>query len=397
MIAQINRSHLGAVPETVRPLLFWSDCQMDVACLDWREQTTIYRAAPTLQGTPMTDLFFTNPQQVNANEVTMYSLATSNSPLNANTRGAAPRRVSGIGASKKSFGLFHSFNELAIEDQALTFLDSKDPDVVQIGTDILEGNLNDFGRRQRLFREVAIGQIMTYGRVHINSDGAVELPTVNATSGAITAYTGAVQADFGVDDSHRGRCPIGGGSYIFSGAWGTASTDIFAELTTLKDQAAKSGAEMPNTIYLHGTRRVDLVNNTIFKAWATLNNVRNDQVLNGGGVDNVWGWNFRFLDGYWTDASGTQRPVIPVRNGIIVPADGPWKRCFEGIQRIPTQLGITTDIKAAMAKTAKVHGMFAFAQLKVSPMIQLLQYMGDNFGMGFANANAVWMPTLFAS
>lgn len=361
--------------------------------LDTRELTASYRSAPTLAGTPMTDTFFTGVTGTTGDEVKIPVVGISNTPAPANTRGSGPRRHAGPGASIKQFALYHSFNEHAIDANAIRFLRSSDPAIQNMGKEVIAALIDDAGRRQKLFREVVIGSIMTYGRVNIGSDGAVLLPTVHATTGVITDNASAmVSADYQVADTHRGRC-----NSLLSGAWDTITTDIPQELSIIRDAALKAGAEPPTTVYLNPLRRQTLVNNTKFKEWMTLNSVRADVVLNGSGVDNFFGWNIKFMEGYWTDSSGTQRPVIPVRNAIIVPPDGAWKRCKEGTQDVPTTVDIKGTMEEALASLKAVQGMFSFAQVKVSPLVELSLFLGDNFGLGFANPNAVWMPTVFAA
>jgi hypothetical protein len=361
--------------------------------LDTRELTASYRAAPTLAGTPMTDTFFTNVSGTTGDEVVIPVVSTVNTAAPANTRGSGPRRQSGVGMAKKQFALFHSFNEWAQDANCIRFLRSSDPGIQNLGKELLQANIDDAGRRQKLFREVVIGSIMNYGRVNIGADGAVLVPSVHATTGVITDNAStAISADYQVDDTHRGNC-----NSLTSGAWDTISTDIPKELADFRDAALKAGAEPPDTVYLNPLRKNKLINNTKFMEWAKYNNVRSDQVLQGNGIDNFFGWNIRFMEGYWTDSGGTQRPVIPVRNALIVPKDGPWKRCKEGTQDIPTTCDIKATFEEALASLKSVQGMFAFAQIRVTPLVEMSLLLGDNFGMGFANPNSIYMPTVFAA
>lgn len=352
-----------------------------------------YRAAPTMVGTPMLDNFFTDTTSTVADEVNLYVLTRSNQPNPANTRGSMPTRQVGPGASKKQYSLFHSFNEVTMDANSLRFLRSNDPAIQSIGREWVAATVEEAGRRQKLLREVIIGQIMTYGRVNLDINFNPVIPTVHATTGVITDNASTtVSADFQVADTHRGNC-----NSLVSGAWDTVTTDIFSELEAIRDAAIKAGAEPPNTVYIHKQRMPKILNNTKFQAWATLNSTTANQVLATGQINNFYGWNFRTLEGYWTDVSGTQRPIIPLRNAIIVPPNGAWKRCKEGTQDVPTSLEIVNDLDAALKTLVPVVGMFSFAQVKVSPLVQCSLFMGDNFGLGFANPNAVWFPTVFAA
>lgn len=360
--------------------------------LDTRELTASYRAAPTLQGTPMTDTFFTNVSGTTGDEVVIPVLSTTNLPAPANTRGSGPRRQAGVGASKKQFALFHSFNEWAQDANAIRFLRSADPGIQNLGREVLQANIEDAGRRQKLFREVVIQSIMVYGRVNIGADGSVLVPTVHATTGVITDNASAViSADYQVADSHRGN--LGG---LVSALFSTTSTDIPAIMEAIRDDAMKAGAEPPSVMYVNPLNKKHFINNTKFGEWAKQNQVRSSDVLHGDGIRDYFGWDIKFMEGYWTDSGGTQRPVIPATSAVLAPKDGPWKRCKEGTQDIPTTCDIKGTFEEALNSLKSVQGMFGFAQIRVTPLVELSLLLGDNFGMGFANPNSVYMPTLFA-
>lgn len=363
--------------------------------LDYRELSALYRAVPTLQSMPYSENFFTNPTPTTADEVTLYTVGRINTPAAGNTRGSNPRQMAGPAANKKQYSLFHSFNEFMIDANTLRFLRAPDPAIQEIGRDAIAATIEENGRRQRLFREIVLMQIMTMGRVNLDGAGNPVMPTVSATTGAITDNANAViSADFQVPDTRRGNLNGLVGTSV--GWWDTAGTDMFAQLASIRDRALKDGCEVPTTVWMHRSRIPALINNTNFKTYAQYNNLRNEDVLRGNGVDNIWGWNFRFIDGYWTDASGTQYPIIPTTNVIITPTGGDWMRCKEGTQDVPTDLGIKDSLEAAMASLKPVVGMFSFAQVRVSPLVQLSLYLGDNFGMGFTNPNAIWMGKTFS-
>jgi len=360
--------------------------------LDFRDISASYRNAPTMVGTPMLDTFWSDVKSTVSDDVTIFSLTRSNVPNPANTRGSMPKRQNGPGASKKSFSLFNSFNELTMPNDTLRFLRSNDPGIRQIGQEWVAATIEEAGRRQKLLREVLVGQAMTFGVSCLDSNFDPIMPTVHATTGALTTTGAAVVADYQVADSHRGNC----GS-LTTGAWDTTTTDIFQELEGFRDASVKAGSEAPNTVYINRLRLPKLLLNTKFQAWATLNKVTNEQVINSGKITNYFGWNIVGVEGYWTSAGGTQYPLIPLRQAIICPPNGPWKRCVEGTQDVPTTLGVFDNLESALATMKPVVGMFGFAQVKVTPLAQCSLYLGDNFGLGFANPNSIYMPTVFSA
>ena len=342
--------------------------------LTWKEMTASYRAAPTQVGTPFLDRFFTNVSGTSGDEVVIPVLTRNNRPMPGNTRGSAPRRHAGPGLSKKQFALFNSFNEYQVAANALRFLRSPDPGIQRLGKEVVDATISESGERQKLFRDVVIGQIMTYGKVYLDANGEVLVPTVDATTGVITAPSGyVVVADYGTDDTQRGRCDqdtTGGTDYVFSGAWDTASTNWFNELMKARDISLKNGAAPPDTVHLHMLRKGAMIASDLFQTWAIQNNQRNDEILASAKFENVRGFNL-FHEGYWTDKDGTQRPVIPVRQAIIVPSSNDWLECKEGEQDVPTDIGIKDTLEAALNTLKAVQGMFAYAQIQVNPNVQL--------------------------
>lgn len=370
--------------------------------LDYRELTASYRSAGTMQGTPMTDLFFTNVKRTSGDELVIPIHSRNNQPMPGNSRGAAPRRQAGPGMTKKQFNLFASFNEYDISFNALRFLMSDDPNIRMLGEETVQAMVDEGGERQRLFREVVLSQIMTQGVVYLDDDGQVLVPTVDATTGVVTAPSGAVvAADFGVPDTRRGRCDqdTGGGTdYVFSGAWDTETTNWFEELERCRDISLKAGAPVPDTVLIHRLQKSAMIESDVFKEWAVYNNLRNEQVMTAATFENVRGWTFKFVEGYWTDSSGTQRPILPVRNAIIYPGgNDSWKDCREGLQPVPKTVGVVPDFNAAKANITWEQGLFAYAHVALSPVLSAQLFMGDNFGIGIRDGSALWMPTVFAS
>lgn len=377
------------------------------AMLDYRTLTAMYAEAETLVGTPFLDQFFSSPME-SGDEVELFTIASSNSPAPGNTRGSMPRVQQAPKMSKLGGALFHSFNTMPVPQDKLSFLDVKNPDVARIGQRYIEAAFRSAGRRQALFREACLQSILNFGRINFDAGGNALRPTAHATTGALTDHANTqLSADFGLPSNHRGRCLISGSDYVFSGAWDTAETDIFDELELLRDRALKLKCERPTTVHLHSLQKHTLINNTKFQKWATLNQVSNEAVLSRNEFPDVWGWKFKFYDGYIESATGTQEPVIPLRQVIITPDEGPWKESYEGIQRVPKTAGEIMQssvdsldglLSQAMNSTTRVQGRFAFGHLVVSPLVQLNLITGDNFGMGFPNVNGSWWaPTVFAA
>jgi len=365
--------------------------------LDYRDLTENYVSAPTLVGTPFTDMFFKSPGQTTAEEVEVICVGVNNKPAPGNTRGSNPRQLGSISANKKQFNLFYSFNELEVDANCLKFLRSTDPVIQARGRELLGQQLTAAGRQQKLFREVVLQQILNGGRVNLRGDGEIVVPTINAATGAITDNADAVQSiDYGIPDTRRGDCGDKFGA-DGGGFWDAADTQMFQQLANARDAALKAGSQAPTTVYLNKLRAPSLINNTQFKIYAANNSVRNEAVLNGEGVKNLWGFNFEFLEGYWEDAAGVQHPVIPLTGAILAPDGTDWMRKMQGTEDVPTNVGIYGSFEEALASLKPVVGMFSYAQVQVTPKVKLSLYVGDNFGVGFPDPNVLWFPTVFSS
>lgn len=365
--------------------------------LDYRDLTENYVSAPTLVGTPFTDTFFTGPRPTTADEVEVICVSRINQPAPGNTKGSNPRQLQSGGASKKQFNLFYSFNELQIDADTLKFLRSTDAVIQARGRELLGYQLEDAGRQQKLFREVILQQILTAGRVNLKADGQILVPTVDAATGAITDNADAlISVDYGIPNTRRGDC-----GNVFGtdggGFWDAADTQLFQQLANMRDAALKNGSMAPTTVWLNKLRAPALINNTQFKVFAANNSVRNEAVLQGGGVDNLYGFNFKFLDGYWTDTNGVQHPVIPLTGAIMTPDGTDWMRKMQGTEDVPTNVGIYGSFEEALASLKPVVGMFSYAQVQVTPKVKLSLYVGDNFGVGFPDPNVLWFPTVFSA
>lgn len=360
--------------------------------LDAREMTPLYRQLPVLGETYFTDNFFRSPQTVNSDSVELISINKISNPSPGNTRGNAARILKQSGATKKLMSLFHVFNETPLEMDALRALREMDSLAMQEkGEQIVTLAAEEQATRDRMFKEIVIANIMHTGVVNLNSVGEILTPSVNSTTGAVTDAAGThISADFGVANGHRGN--LGG---TISALWSVAGTKIGTQLDAIKLAARKAGVPVPTEIYVHETKKSVLRANTEFNDWAKYNSMRIDDVLRNEGIDGLWGFNWHFVGGGYYDASDTWVDLLPTTQALICPAVGPWLRAFEGSELLPNSIDIQPNAQSALSSLVKVYGPFAYAKLLDNP-VRLSMFSGDNFGLGFADPNSVWCPTVFA-
>lgn len=362
--------------------------------LDVREFTATYRGADTLQSYPFTNTFWKNPRNVESDSVEMISISGVTSPAPGNVRDGVAKVITPRGASKKQATLFRIFNEITAPGDALKALrEPESPALQDKGRMVVQLANEEILTRNRMFKEVCFSQILTVGRVNLDQNGNPLAPSAHATTGVITNASGtAIAADFGIADTHRGNC-----NGIMAAAWSTAGTKISDQLEAFREDALANGAEPPTEIYIRRKQKKHLRANTEFNDWAKYNSSRAvDSILKGDIIEDLWGFNWHFVDGFWTDVNGTQNPLMPLLSAIICPANGPWLRALQGSELVPTEIGMAGNWKEALNMVRKVYGEFAYAMVKQNP-VALQFFYGDNFGLHYANTNSIYMPTVFAS
>jgi hypothetical protein len=362
--------------------------------LDVREFTALYRAVDSIQDYPFTKTFYQNPRNVESDSVEMISLSGITRPAPGNVRNGTARVLSPRGGTRKEATLFRIFNEVVAPGDALKALREPESFAMQDkGRQVIDLANEEMALRNRMHKEVVFSQILTNGRVNLDANGEILVPSVNATSGAITdAGNSLISADFGIANNHRGN--LGG---LVSALWSVAGTKISDQLEAIRYDALKHGAPAPTEIYVHRLSKKFLRANTEFNDWAKFCSDRAvDAVLRGDVIENLWGFNWHFIDGTWTDVTGTIRDLIPQTQAVIVPRPGPWLRPLQGSELVPGEIGYAPTWQSALAHIRKVYGEFAYSMVKHNP-VALEFFYGDNFGLHFADVNCIYMPTVFSS
>lgn len=361
--------------------------------LNYQQLTTSYRAVPSLQNMFFTNTFYRSPRPIFGDTVEMIEISATNSPGPMNTKGSAARMIQPKGGSKRTFSLFDYFTELPIDPLALMHLrQTESAELQNMGQEVIDIQLEESATKQRLAKEVILSMIMVYNRVNIDANGNILIPTVNATSGAITDASGTlISADFGVPDDHRGN--LGG---IIGAQWSTDGTSIMDHLEAIRRQAGIDGAPDIADIYVNAVHKEDLRSNTEFNDWAKYNTAFPNQVLTNFDSDmiTVFGKRWHFISGTWVDSTGTTRDIMPQNYALMVPDYGPWIRPFTGRRLVPNGQGICSPATPMEDFTA-VEGEYAYAYSNHNP-VRVSVFTGDTYGIGFANPNAIWVGKVFS-
>ena len=364
--------------------------------LNVQELTALYRKVPSHGNYFFTNTFWPSDRnrinKVDSDDVELIVLEAITRPGTANVRNGKARVQTPSGATKLALSLFRSFTQTPIQGDCLQALREPGSHAIQNKgrTQVREVNLEQ-KQRFALFREVVFSQLMTVGKVYFDNEGEILVPTINASSGAVTAPSDAViDADFLVVDNHRGDL-----NSIIGTSWDNAGATILDDLEAIDEQADTENAPRPEHIICHHTNKKHLRNNTQFAAWAKESNRSVETVLRGNMIEDFGGKTWHFVGGQWEDRNGTKHKMMNADRICMYPdPSAGWLRATLGSELVPRRLGMAQNAMDALGNLTKVYGDFAYATIDHNP-VQLSLFNGSNFGLNFADPNAVWNPTVW--
>lgn len=374
---------------------------------DPRELSQRYDAIPSIQDYLFTREFYEanlkgESTRFRSDKVGMISIGATQQPGPGNMRGQPARRLAAKGGTERYLHNLRYFTEMELPvDVLLALRHPENEQLQEKGREVVMIQMEEMRTKHRLFKEVCFSHILSYGVIDFDVNGNILVPSVNSSTGVVTRPSGSIfgsgtisrgeAGDYGVPDGNRGN--IGS---VIGALWSTASTDIGEQLDNLRRYAATLGAPRPTTIWMNSVKKQKLRDNTEFQTWAAGYPGRAEQVLNGEGFDGLWGFKWRFVDGTWTDHNGTTRDLIPQTSVIITPDMGPWIRAHEGAELIPNQMAVASTLEELLGQLDYAYGAFSYAMMSARPPFTMSQFFGDNFGLNFADPNAIFMPTVFA-
>ena len=362
--------------------------------LDYRVLTASYRDTPAIGDFHFSNKYFTNVRDVPTDEWELINFGPANQPLPINSRGASANTMTPQGGTKRIGNMFVGYDRTPLDVTVLQALREEESFALQQkGAATVAAVQEEFIQRARVRKEAIIASIMAYGQVGFDANGNVIIPTVDSLSGTLTAGSGAViTADFTVADGHRGNLTSAGTA--ISNMWSNSDAKIVDQLEQIRYNASVAGVPRPTEITVNELSKKHLRDNAQFKEWAKESNVAPDTILRGEMIQGLWGFDWHFVGGTYTDVNGTTVDLVPQTHAIIAPPVGPWLRAVNGLTLVPTSLDTQTDVGAALAALTDVYGEYSYAKLDHNPATLYL-YGGDAFGMAFANPNSVWMPNVF--
>jgi hypothetical protein len=327
----------------------------------------------------LTDYYFNNPEEVDDDEFDLVYFPAMMDQAPGNVAGGEARVLNpGKGTTRKC-GINIQFNKIPVGADALTAL--REPDSLALqkkGATSVKRVFDDFSERHNIYRELVVSRILTLGFFYATPDGYIQ-----------EGSTG-LKFDFGVGANNQGNL-----NGIIDLLWSNAAADIPHHFEEIDYQASLLNAEKPTEVWMHPIAKDALRQNDLFQEWAEFNQKVTDVVLQGDIIPGLWGKNWHFYDGVYRGADGVMHPYIAttgVGSCFITPPPGPWLRPVEGKTLVPNSFSIQPGYQQALNEMEEIYGRFAYAKVGHDPA-QVEMYMGDKFGIFFANPNAVWQPT----
>lgn len=362
--------------------------------LDFRELTAAYMAAPTLGEFVFTNDFYVNPMDAISDSVELIYFPSANKPAPLSARGSAARVLQLSGATKRIASLFVAFNQIGLPADSLTGL--RYPDVYELqekGRQAVETQLEYFRQRHALMKEAAFASQLTTGKVFWDSNGNIIPGSINF-DGTVTAPSGTIEADFGLADNQRGLLDdTTEGGTIIDKLWTDSAALISAQLDRIVKRSARLNRPRPTEVYINGSNKKHLRANSEFRTWAQYHQRSIDEVLRGSIINDLWGFNWHFVDGTYVDVDGTYRDLVPVGSALICPKPGPWMRAFRGATNVPKNLNVVGSMEEVLNSYEIVYGQAAWAKMTDNP-VSLEMFMADAFGISFPDPGAIYCPTI---
>lgn len=369
--------------------------------LDFRELTGQYIASPTVG-----DFYFTNnwytprlgpSSDVLSDEVELVYFPAANTPAPLNRRGAASRVLTPSGGTKRFATLFYAFNSTGLPADCLTALRNPEAfELQQKGRQSVATIIEHFRQRHAVMKEATLASIMANGVVNIDGDGNILTPTVDSLTGDVTNASGTVvSADFAWSDNQRGNLnDSNDGGAIIDNFWSNSSAMISRHLERMKYRSGKNGRVKPTEVLINSLNKKHLRDNAEFQTWAVRHNQSIETVLRGDMIQDLWGFNWHFVDGGYTDANGTYRDLVPISRAIVTPKPDTWLRAYRGSSNVPKTLDVVQSLEDVVNAFETVFGQAAWAKITDDP-VGIAMYMADAFGLGFADPTTIYAPTVF--
>lgn len=252
---------------------------------------------------------------------------------------------------------------------------------------LIDDKIRAMKRSQYILMEAMLSHMFIYHRINFNNKSQLLLPTVNASTGAITNHADTVVAiDFGVPNTNRGDI-----NDLVTAQWSVAGTDIAKQLAAIDKYQMDRGCPPIAEIHCNINDRHHILNNTLVKAWAQADPATSREILTGNFISNLFGkrWDFH-CESYTAPVGGATVDMLPQTYALMIPADGDWLRAYEGLEPMDKDSGKTRfqSTAEAMSDLMFVPGEFGYVVKENGQPPSYWMNGINNWGEAFADPNA---------
>jgi len=301
--------------------------------------------------------------------------------------GAPSKNVTLKGVSEIPVKLIHVFENIRHKPAVMNNLLSDNEQRQLLGEQEIGRQTKDFKVRFMNLRISAVASALALGAVYFNADGQL----LSSSTGAV------VTIDYGVPAGNKNQLNWDTNGNIISASWGTAATNIVAQMSDLTSAAIKLTGYPIDTAYYGENVAGYLSANTAVLAFAARVPAMATSLAQGVIPDGLMGipkWR-PAMNHMWEDEDGDLTTVWGANGVTFVPAvDTSWYDLLEGSIPVPGNLGaITDDGLSALANLSMARGMFNYAHVTSDP-VGIKHLAGDTMLPVIKVPKSVWIATV---
>lgn len=351
--------------------------------------TALYTESDYNLQTPLTDRFFTNPTAVDSDEYEMLIDPNDTRPAPVNRKDAAARVMDGAGMTERRGVLIRTFNAQSFgQDLMSSIREPNSRELDRKGLSEVRRQSAKFRTRHALLKELLIAKVLGTGVLYYDRSTGLIAESSGATTQTI---------DFGIDATHKTNL---NSLSLLGTSFTAAGFDLIGLFDYIDNTAVTENSEPITEVHCDISLKQYLLKNTQFQTWAAKGTPVTDEVLTGQysgrvTIPNVFGKNFHFYGGSYTNASGSQSRYVPTTKMIFTPPESSrtWYEPSEGMSLVPTSLEVKSTVEDAVNSLAEVYGPYSYASMSHNPL-RVDHFAGDCFGFNLKTPQSVFMPTV---
>lgn len=338
-------------------------------------------AAQTVQrGIPSTlpPSFLRVTRRVSGNQVAYNNRAGGRGAARLVQYGAPSVNVSQIGPGEGAAVLIHSFEHTPFPLTTLINLRSGDDMLQQMAQDDIDQKVADFMERYNTLRTAAVYSLFRDGKIYFDGNGEL----LNTSSGAVTTINAGIPA--------ANLNQLGG---IIAASWGTAATDIIAQVNLIKKAALQAGKRPLRHAFYGANIPGYLAANTNIKGFLQSSPALATSLYQSGEIapgfmglewHPVW-------QSYFVNSAGTVVEPFGGDSIAFTPEPDPgWWEFVEGSYLVPSSIEIQQTVDSALRNLRQVSGKFAYASITHDPA-GVVAYAGDTMMPLLKDASQVYI------